>query len=130
MQEREAIVALIRTLAPLYNLDADVVVRLCGALSEFRPAAPQGLMRIDERTIVRAYSCVDGWKRNVQAGVIRLRELLDEFAGDYRKALAAYYLRDSRRVHRAIRQHETAWHRGLPYHVRRFVSDCTGEQSC
>ncbi len=129
MPDHAAIVALIRTLAPLYQLDSALLVRLCGALSNFDPAAPKGLMRIDDGRS-QAYAAASGWKRNVQAGVIRFRELVDEFGGDYRRALAAYYLRDSRRIHKAVRLHQTAWYRAMPYYVRSFVNDCLGEQVC
>jgi hypothetical protein len=116
--------ALIATVAPLYHLDTDLVTRLCGALSGFDVTAPEGLMRIEAAEVPQACSVGAHWKRNVQAGIIRFRALLDEFAGDTEKALAAYYFRDSRRVHRAVRQYETAWMRHMPRYLQQFVEDC------
>jgi hypothetical protein len=116
--------ALIATIAPLYHLDPGMVTRFCSALSGFDASAPEGLMRIDATEVPRTFRVANGWKRNVQAGIIQLRELVDEFSGDIEKALAAYYFRDARRVYRAVRQYETAWLRRMPRYLQEFVEDC------
>ena len=87
---------LIRTLAPEYELDPDLVLAVVETESNFNPAArsnknAQGLMQLIPATAER-FGVDDVWdpEQNLRGGMAYLRWLLDSFDGDLKLALAGY----------------------------------------
>ncbi len=87
---------LVRTLAPTYNLDPNLVLAVVEAESNFNPQAlspknAQGLMQLIPATAER-FGVEDVWdpEDNLRGGMAYLRWLLKTFKGDVTLALAAY----------------------------------------
>jgi soluble lytic murein transglycosylase-like protein len=101
---------MVRTLAPEYRLDPDLVLAVVEAESNFNPEArshknAQGLMQLIPATADR-FGVDDVWdpEQNLRGGMAYLRWLLDEFDGDVVLALAGYNAGEQ-----AVRNH-----RGIP----------------
>jgi soluble lytic murein transglycosylase-like protein len=87
---------LVRTLAPQYRLDPDLVLAVVEMESNFDPTAlshknAQGLMQLIPATAER-FGVDDVWdpEQNLRGGMSYLRWLLDHFDGDIKLALAGY----------------------------------------
>jgi len=87
---------LVRRLAPHYQLDADLVLALIEAESNFNPRAlspknAQGLMQLIPATAER-FGVQDAWdpEQNLRGGMAYLRWLLARFKGNVQLALAGY----------------------------------------
>jgi soluble lytic murein transglycosylase-like protein len=94
--EKKDIKGLVRRLAPDYRLDADLVLAVIEAESNFNPAArspknAQGLMQLIPATASR-FGVKNVWDPvdNLRGGMSYLRWLLDHFDGDVELALAGY----------------------------------------
>lgn len=90
------VMRLIRTLAPDYGLDPQLVLAVVEAESNYNPKAlspknAQGLMQLIPETAKR-FGVADVWdpKQNLRGGMAYLRWLLDHFNGDVKLALAGY----------------------------------------
>jgi soluble lytic murein transglycosylase-like protein len=90
------IAALVRSLAPRYRLDPNLVLAVVEAESNFNPKArshknAQGLMQLIPATAER-FGVRDVWdpEQNLRGGMAYLRWLLDYFDGDVKLALAGY----------------------------------------
>ncbi|MGA7980073.1 MAG: lytic transglycosylase domain-containing protein [Chromatiaceae bacterium] len=90
------IVDLVRSLAPEYQLDPNLVLAVVEAESNFNPGArsyknAQGLMQLIPETAER-FGVADVWdpEQNLRGGMAYLRWLLDHFDGDVWLALAGY----------------------------------------
>jgi soluble lytic murein transglycosylase-like protein len=93
---RSDIIALVRRLAPDFELDPELVLALIQAESAFDPTAhspkdARGLMQLIPSTAER-FGVEDIWDpvQNMRGGMAYLRWLLDRFDGDRTLALAAY----------------------------------------
>jgi hypothetical protein len=91
-----ALANLVRSLAPEYQLDPDLVLALIEVESNFNPQArspkdAQGLMQLIPATAER-FGVKDVWdpEDNLRGGMAYLRWLLKRFDGDVRLTLAAY----------------------------------------
>jgi hypothetical protein len=87
---------LVRQLAPRYGLDANLVLAVIEAESNFNPQAQsprnaQGLMQLIPATAGR-FGVEDVWdpEQNLRGGMAYLRWLLSYFQGDVELALAGY----------------------------------------
>ena len=87
---------MVRDLAPKYQLDANLVLAVIEAESNFNPNAlspknAQGLMQLIPATADR-FGVEDAWdpEQNVRGGMAYLRWLLKQFDGDVKLALAGY----------------------------------------
>ena len=87
---------MVRDLAPKYQLDANLVLAVIEAESNFNPKAlspknAQGLMQLIPATADR-FGVKDAWdpEQNVRGGMAYLRWLLKQFKGDVKLALAGY----------------------------------------
>ena len=87
---------LVRTLAPRYRLDPNLVLAVVEVESNFNPKAKsqknaQGLMQLIPATAKR-FGVKDVWdpEQNLRGGMAYLRWLLDHFEGNIALALAAY----------------------------------------
>jgi soluble lytic murein transglycosylase-like protein len=87
---------LVRRLAPMYGLDANLVLAVIEAESNFNPRArspknAQGLMQLIPATAER-FGVRNPWdpEQNMRGGMAYLRWLLRYFDGDVRLALAGY----------------------------------------
>ena len=87
---------MVRDLAPKYQLDANLVLAVIEAESNFNPNAlspknAQGLMQLIPETADR-FGVKDAWdpEQNVRGGMAYLRWLLKQFNGDVKLALAGY----------------------------------------
>ncbi len=87
---------LVRTLAPQFRLDPDLVLAVVQVESNFDPNArspknAQGLMQLIPETAER-FGVGDVWdpEQNLRGGMAYLRWLLDNFDGDVKLALAGY----------------------------------------
>jgi hypothetical protein len=87
---------LVRSLAPQYRLDPDLVLAVVEVESNFDPEArshknAQGLMQLIPATAER-FGVENVWdpEQNLRGGMAYLRWLLDEFDGDVALALAGY----------------------------------------
>jgi soluble lytic murein transglycosylase-like protein len=92
------LVSAIRDAAAKYRLDPNFIAATAFKESAFNPSAvsrrgAQGIMQLMPKT-ARALGVRDSFdvRQNVFGGAKYLRELLDRFAGDSEKALAAYNL--------------------------------------
>jgi soluble lytic murein transglycosylase-like protein len=90
------IASLVRSLAPRYRLDPNLVLAVVEAESNFNPKAKshknaQGLMQLIPATAER-FGVNDVWdpEQNLRGGMAYLRWLLDHFDGDVKLALAGY----------------------------------------
>jgi TPR repeat protein len=90
------IARLVRTLAPNYRLDPNLVLAVVEVESGFNPKAAspknaQGLMQLIPETAER-FGVADVWdpEQNLRGGMAYLRWLLDHFDGDVKLALAGY----------------------------------------
>jgi TPR repeat protein len=90
------IAKLVRSLAPHYSLDPNLVLAVIEAESGFNskarsPKNAQGLMQLIPATAAR-FGVKDVWdpEENVRGGMAYLRWLLDHFEGDVKLALAGY----------------------------------------
>jgi len=90
------IVKLVRSLAPQYHLDPNLVLAVVAAESNFDPSArsdrnAQGLMQLIPATAER-FDVKDAWdpEQNLRGGMAYLRWLLQRFDGDVWLALAGY----------------------------------------
>ena len=90
------IARMVRTMAPKYNLDPNLVLAVVEAESGFNPKAvspknAQGLMQLIPATAER-FGVQDVWdaEQNLRGGMAYLRWLLDRFEGDVKLALAGY----------------------------------------
>jgi soluble lytic murein transglycosylase-like protein len=90
------IAGLVRSLAPRYRLDPNLVLAVVEAESNFNPQAKshknaQGLMQLIPATAER-FGVQDVWdpEQNLRGGMAYLRWLLDHFDGDVKLALAGY----------------------------------------
>ena len=88
--------ALIRTLAPSYRLDPELVLAMVAVESNFNPSAKssknaQGLMQLIPETAER-FGVHNVWDPvdNLRGGMSYMRWLLDYFKGDLTLALAGY----------------------------------------
>lgn len=93
---RADIIALVRQLAPDFQLDPELVLALIQAESNFDPTAhspkdARGLMQLIPATAER-FGVQDIWDpvQNMRGGMAYLRWLLDHFDGDRELALAGY----------------------------------------
>ncbi|MEA3640707.1 MAG: lytic transglycosylase domain-containing protein [Lamprobacter sp.] len=93
---RADIIALVRQLAPDFQLDPELVLALIQAESNFDPTAhspkdARGLMQLIPATAQR-FGVQDIWDpvQNMRGGMAYLRWLLDHFNGDRKLALAGY----------------------------------------
>lgn len=91
-----AIANLVRSLAPEYRLDPNLVLAVVEVESNFNPAArsdkdAQGLMQLIPATAER-FGVRDVWdaEQNLRGGMAYLSWLMDYFKGDIRLALAGY----------------------------------------
>jgi len=87
---------MIRSMAPRYRLDPNLVLAVVEAESGFNPKAlspknAQGLMQLIPETAER-FGVRDVWdpEQNLRGGMAYLRWLLDRFEGDVKLALAGY----------------------------------------
>ena len=87
---------MVRRLAPYYQLDAELVLALIEAESNFNPRAlspknAQGLMQLIPATAER-FGVQDAWdpEQNLRGGMAYLRWLLAHFKGNVQLALAGY----------------------------------------
>ncbi len=85
-----------RSLAPQYHLDPNLVLAVVAAESNFDPSArsdknAQGLMQLIPATAER-FDVKDAWdpEQNLRGGMAYLRWLLQRFDGDVWLALAGY----------------------------------------
>jgi TPR repeat protein len=90
------IARMVRTLAPNYRLDPNLVLAVVEVESGFNPKAAspknaQGLMQLIPETAER-FGVADVWdpEQNLRGGMAYLRWLLDHFDGDVKLALAGY----------------------------------------
>lgn len=90
------IARLVRSLAPRYRLDPNLVLAVVEVESNFNPKAvspknAQGLMQLIPATAER-FGVRDVWdpEQNLHGGMAYLRWLLDYFKGDVKLALAGY----------------------------------------
>jgi soluble lytic murein transglycosylase-like protein len=90
------IARLVRSLAPRYRLDPNLVLAVVEVESNFNPTArshknAQGLMQLIPATAER-FGVRDVWdpEQNLRGGMAYLRWLLDHFDGDVKLALAGY----------------------------------------
>jgi len=90
------IAKLVRSLAPRYKLDPNLVLAVVETESNFNPKAEshknaQGLMQLIPATAER-FGVRDVWdpEQNLRGGMAYLRWLLDHFDGDVKLALAGY----------------------------------------
>lgn len=90
------IAKLVRSLAPRYSLDPNLVLAVIEAESGFNakarsPKDAQGLMQLIPATASR-FGVKDVWdpEQNLRGGMAYLRWLLDRFDGDVKLALAGY----------------------------------------
>ena len=90
------IAKLVRSLAPRYRLDPNLVLAVVEVESNFNPTArshknAQGLMQLIPATAER-FGVRDVWdpEQNLRGGMAYLRWLLDHFDGDVKLALAGY----------------------------------------
>jgi soluble lytic murein transglycosylase-like protein len=90
------VVNLVRSLAPEYQLDPELVLALIEVESNFNPQArspkdAQGLMQLIPATAER-FGVKDVWdaEDNLRGGMAYLRWLLKRFDGDVKLTLAAY----------------------------------------
>jgi soluble lytic murein transglycosylase-like protein len=90
------IARMVRSLAPKYRLDPNLVLAVVEAESGFNPKAlspknAQGLMQLIPATAER-FGVRDVWdpEQNLHGGMAYLRWLLDRFDGDVKLALAGY----------------------------------------
>jgi soluble lytic murein transglycosylase-like protein len=86
----------VRSLAPRYRLDPNLVLAVVEVESNFNPKAvspknAQGLMQLIPATAER-FGVRDVWdpEQNLHGGMAYLRWLLDYFKGDVKLALAGY----------------------------------------
>ena len=93
---RGEIERLVRTLAPGFGLNPELVLAVVQVESNFSPNAQspkqaQGLMQLIPAT-ARRFGVADPWDphQNLRGGMAYLRWLLDHFGGDLRLALAGY----------------------------------------
>lgn len=93
---RGQVADLVRTLAPSYRLDPDLVLAVVEAESNFNPRAlspknAQGLMQLIPATAER-FGVQDVWdpEQNLRGGMAYLRWLLAYYKGDVKLALAGY----------------------------------------
>lgn len=93
---RTEIEGLVRTLAPSFGLNPELVLAVVEVESNFSPTAQspkqaQGLMQLIPAT-ARRFGVADPWDphQNLRGGMAYLRWLLDHFDGDLRLALAGY----------------------------------------
>jgi soluble lytic murein transglycosylase-like protein len=93
---RGPVVELVRSLAPEYQLDPELVLALIEVESNFNPQArspkdAQGLMQLIPATAER-FGVKDVWdpEDNLRGGMAYLRWLLKRFDGDVKLTLAAY----------------------------------------
>jgi soluble lytic murein transglycosylase-like protein len=94
--KRGEIDRLVRTLAPGYGLNPELVLAVVEVESNFNPNAQsskraQGLMQLIPET-ARRFGVADPWDphQNLRGGMAYLRWLLDHFDGNLRFALAGY----------------------------------------
>ena len=90
------IARMVRSMAPKYRLDPNLVLAVIEAESGFNPKArspknAQGLMQLIPATASR-FGVKDAWdpEQNLHGGMAYLRWLLDHFDGDVKLALAGY----------------------------------------
>ena len=90
------IARMVRSMAPKYRLDPNLVLAVIEAESGFNPKArspknAQGLMQLIPATASR-FGVKDAWdpEQNLRGGMAYLRWLLDHFDGDVKLALAGY----------------------------------------
>jgi len=90
------IARMVRSMAPKYRLDPNLVLAVIEVESGFNPKAlspknAQGLMQLIPATASR-FGVEDVWdpKQNLHGGMAYLRWLLDHFDGDVKLALAGY----------------------------------------
>ena len=90
------IARMVRSMAPRYRLDPNLVLAVIETESNFNPKAlspknAQGLMQLIPATAAR-FGVDDVWdpKQNLHGGMAYLRWLLDHFDGDIKLALAGY----------------------------------------
>jgi len=90
------IARMVRSMAPKYRLDPNLVLAVIEAESGFNPKArspknAQGLMQLIPATATR-FGVEDVWdpEQNLRGGMAYLRWLLDHFDGDVKLALAGY----------------------------------------
>jgi soluble lytic murein transglycosylase-like protein len=119
-----AVAKMVRSLAPEFRLDPDLVLAVVQVESNFDPSArspknAQGLMQLIPETAER-FGVENVWdpEENLRGGMAYLRWLLDHFDGDLKLALAGYNAGEG-----AVRQY-----RGLPpfEETRDYVSRITG----
>jgi soluble lytic murein transglycosylase-like protein len=121
---RGQVADLVRSLAPKYLLDPDLVLAVIEAESNFNPRAlsgknAQGLMQLIPATAER-FGVRDVWdpEQNLRGGMAYLRWLLAYFKGDVKLALAGYNAGEG-----AVDRH-----RGIPPYAetRAYVSRIIG----
>ena len=93
---RAEVEGLVRTLAPGFGLNPELVLAVVEVESNFSPTVQspkqaQGLMQLIPAT-ARRFGVADPWDphQNLRGGMAYLRWLLDHFGGDLRLALAGY----------------------------------------
>jgi soluble lytic murein transglycosylase-like protein len=94
--ETAEVVRLVRTLAPKYSLDPNLVLAVIAVESNFNPTAvssknAQGIMQLIPATAER-FGVHDVWnvEQNLRGGMAYLRWLLNYFNGNVKLALAGY----------------------------------------
>lgn len=94
--KRGEVERLVRSLAPGFGLNPELVLAVVEVESNFTPTAQspkqaQGLMQLIPAT-ARRFGVADPWDphQNLRGGMAYLRWLLDHFEGDLRLALAGY----------------------------------------
>lgn len=129
---KEQVIDAIRTLAPQYGLDPELIIRQCEAESSFDQSQVSdcgalGLMQLMPATA--AGLCIDptDWQQNLAGGMKYMSQLLAQFR-DYSMALAAYNCGPGR-LSAILRKHGDDWRAHVPESTKDYLRKIL-EASC
>lgn len=125
------ITAEIMTQSAALGLNADLHIRQCKQESQFDMDAVSGcgaaglmqLMPITITDLAQRFSYVvdmTDWRSQIHGGLVYMRYLLHRFAGDPRKALAAYNWGEGS-LHKHLAAHGDEWVASLPRETRDYI---------
>jgi soluble lytic murein transglycosylase-like protein len=122
---REQVEAFIRTWAPSYGLDPELIIRQCKAESAFRqdavsPCGALGLMQLMPATAAGLGVDPHDWHQNVNGGLRYMCAAMARFGKDPAKALAAYNC-GSGRLAGLLEKHGREWREFLPLETKNYL---------
>jgi soluble lytic murein transglycosylase-like protein len=110
---KEQVIEFIRTAAPEYHLDPEMIIRQCEAESAFDQSAVSkagaiGLLQLMPATAAGLKVDPREWRANLSGGLHYLAQMRTRFGGDISKALAAYNCGPGR-LAGILSMHEEEW---------------------